>query len=60
MSVNPVALLIPCHRVVRSASTSGGVGWVTPRKRVMVAWEGAQREDSGDDELSSLVDAEFG
>ncbi|HEX3156906.1 MAG TPA: methylated-DNA--[protein]-cysteine S-methyltransferase [Gemmatimonadaceae bacterium] len=57
---NPVALLIPCHRVIRSTGSEGAPPWGTPRKRVMLAWEVARREDTGDGELSSPLDAEAG
>ena len=57
---NPLALLIPCHRVIRSTGSGGAPPWGTPRKRMMLAWEVARREDTGDDELSSPVDAEAG
>ncbi|MEG9884584.1 MAG: bifunctional helix-turn-helix domain-containing protein/methylated-DNA--[protein]-cysteine S-methyltransferase [Hyphomicrobiales bacterium] len=39
---NPVAFLIPCHRVIRKSGEIGGYMWGPERKRVMIAWEGAQ------------------
>ena len=36
---NPVAFLIPCHRVIRTTGALGGYRWVLPRKRAMLAWE---------------------
>jgi AraC family transcriptional regulator of adaptative response/methylated-DNA-[protein]-cysteine methyltransferase len=36
---NPVAFLIPCHRVVRSTGALGGYRWGTQRKRLILAWE---------------------
>jgi AraC family transcriptional regulator of adaptative response/methylated-DNA-[protein]-cysteine methyltransferase len=36
---NPVAFLIPCHRVVRSTGALGGYRWGTERKRLILAWE---------------------
>jgi AraC family transcriptional regulator of adaptative response/methylated-DNA-[protein]-cysteine methyltransferase len=36
---NPVAFLIPCHRVIRENGTPGLYRWGTPRKRAMLAWE---------------------
>jgi AraC family transcriptional regulator of adaptative response/methylated-DNA-[protein]-cysteine methyltransferase len=36
---NPVAFLIPCHRVIRSTGALGGYRWGLPRKRAMLAWE---------------------
>lgn len=36
---NPVAFLIPCHRVIRSTGALGGYRWGLPRKQAMLAWE---------------------
>jgi AraC family transcriptional regulator of adaptative response/methylated-DNA-[protein]-cysteine methyltransferase len=36
---NPVAFLIPCHRVVRAGGGLGGYRWGPGRKRLMLAWE---------------------
>lgn len=36
---NPVALLIPCHRVVRSDGTLGGYRWGTERKSMLLELE---------------------
>lgn len=40
---NPVAFLIPCHRVIRKMGALGGYHGGTDRKRVMLAWEAARR-----------------
>lgn len=40
-AANPVALLVPCHRVVPAAGGSGGWRWGAARKRVLLAREGA-------------------
>lgn len=42
ISCNPVALLIPCHRVVRSSGALGGYRWGLPRKAALIDWESAQ------------------
>lgn len=38
---NPVALIIPCHRVVRTDGTLGGYRWGIERKRTLIALEAA-------------------
>ncbi|MDR5709770.1 MAG: methylated-DNA--[protein]-cysteine S-methyltransferase [Armatimonadota bacterium] len=40
-AANPVAVLVPCHRVVRSDGGLGGYGWGVHRKRVLLELEGA-------------------
>jgi len=40
-----VAYLIPCHRVIRKSGAFGEYRWGAPRKRAMLAWESAMRED---------------
>jgi len=40
---NPVAYLIPCHRVLRSTGGIGGYRWGTVRKRAMIGREQAAR-----------------
>ncbi|MEP7266846.1 MAG: methylated-DNA--[protein]-cysteine S-methyltransferase [Saprospiraceae bacterium] len=38
---NPVAFLIPCHRVIRSNGVLGGYRWGLMRKAALIGWEGA-------------------
>lgn len=40
---NPLAYLIPCHRVIRETGVVGGYRWGETRKRAMIAWETAPR-----------------
>lgn len=40
---NPVAFLIPCHRVLRATGALGGYRWGTERKRAILAWEASKR-----------------
>jgi AraC family transcriptional regulator of adaptative response/methylated-DNA-[protein]-cysteine methyltransferase len=39
---NPVAFLIPCHRVIQSTGIFGGYMWGTTRKTAIIGWEGAK------------------
>ena len=39
---NPVAFLIPCHRVIQSGGTFGGYMWGSTRKAAMIGWEAAK------------------
>lgn len=39
---NPVAFLIPCHRVIRSTGDFGQYHWGAVRKTAMIGWEAAQ------------------
>ncbi len=39
---NPVAFLIPCHRVIQSSGALGGYHWGINRKTAMIGWEAAQ------------------
>lgn len=41
VGANPVAWLIPCHRVIRQTGLIGGYRWGTTRKRAMLGWEAA-------------------
>lgn len=39
---NPVAFLIPCHRVIQSSGKIGGYMWGSDRKQLMIGWESAK------------------
>ncbi|GAA4276442.1 bifunctional helix-turn-helix domain-containing protein/methylated-DNA--[protein]-cysteine S-methyltransferase [Aquimarina mytili] len=43
---NPVAFLIPCHRVIQSTGDLGQYHWGSARKTVMIGWEAAQVHDN--------------
>jgi len=41
---NPVAFLIPCHRVIQASGHLGGYMWGETRKSAIIGWEAAQNE----------------
>lgn len=43
---NPVAFLIPCHRVIRTTGELGGYHWGLTRKTAIIGWEAARTEAS--------------
>jgi AraC family transcriptional regulator, regulatory protein of adaptative response / methylated-DNA-[protein]-cysteine methyltransferase len=45
---NPLAYLIPCHRVIRETGVIGNYRWGRIRKRAIAAWESAQRMPRSD------------
>lgn len=42
---NPVAFLIPCHRVIQSLGGIGGYRWDEQRKRAILCWEGIRQSE---------------
>ncbi|MGS2738053.1 methylated-DNA--[protein]-cysteine S-methyltransferase [Sinomicrobium sp. M5D2P17] len=41
---NPVAFLIPCHRVIRSTGVIDGYRWGNNRKAAIIGWEAAKTD----------------
>jgi len=41
VGANPVAFLIPCHRVLRKSGAFGEYGGGAARKKAILAWEAA-------------------
>ncbi|MAG01599.1 MAG: methylated-DNA--[protein]-cysteine S-methyltransferase [Arenicellales bacterium] len=39
IGANPIAGMIPCHRIIRSNGESGNYRWGGARKRAMIGWE---------------------
>lgn len=39
VGLNPIAYLIPCHRVIRQTGIIGNYRWNPVRKRMLIAWE---------------------
>lgn len=44
VGANPVAFLVPCHRVIKEGGALGGYRWGEVRKHAMHAWESARRD----------------
>lgn len=44
---NPVAYLIPCHRVIQSTGQSGNYYWGPVRKSAIIGWEAAKMSPTG-------------
>ncbi len=42
IGINPIAYLIPCHRVILSTGDSGQYMWGRERKLAMIGWEAAK------------------
>jgi AraC family transcriptional regulator of adaptative response/methylated-DNA-[protein]-cysteine methyltransferase len=47
ISQNPVPVLIPCHRVIRSSGEFSGYRWGSSRKKAIIAWEMSRINLSG-------------
>ncbi len=43
---NPVAFLIPCHRVIQSTGVFGQYHWGSVRKTAMIGWEAAHSDSN--------------
>lgn len=44
---NPVAYLIPCHRVIRKSGAIGDYHWGSTRKKAMIGWEAVHQSPIG-------------
>jgi AraC family transcriptional regulator of adaptative response/methylated-DNA-[protein]-cysteine methyltransferase len=40
VGMNPISLLIPCHRVIQSTGIVNNYGWGSPRKKIILGLEG--------------------
>ncbi len=43
---NPLAVLIPCHRVIRNLGQIGNYRWGVPRKLALIGWEASRGEQA--------------
>src|SRR6185312_16389599 len=48
VGANPVAFLIPCHRVIRSDGQTGEYHWGSTRKNAIIGWEAAKAESASE------------
>jgi AraC family transcriptional regulator of adaptative response/methylated-DNA-[protein]-cysteine methyltransferase len=48
LAKNPVAYLIPCHRVIGKAGRAHRYRWGATRKQAMLGWEASHRSQGGD------------
>jgi len=46
---NPIAYLIPCHRVIRNTGTIGDYHWGPVRKKAILGWERSKSENNQTD-----------
>ncbi|MFD2999227.1 bifunctional transcriptional activator/DNA repair enzyme AdaA [Pontibacter toksunensis] len=51
---NPIAFLIPCHRVIKNVGGIGEYRWGSERKMAMIGWEAAQRKFELPDTTAAL------
>lgn len=42
---NPIAFLIPCHRVILKSGALGGYRWSRMRKKAILAWEASREKE---------------
>jgi len=52
ISRNPVAFLIPCHRVIQCTGRTGNYMWGATRKSIIIAWEASYLESNREDNVN--------
>jgi AraC family transcriptional regulator of adaptative response/methylated-DNA-[protein]-cysteine methyltransferase len=55
VGANPLAWVIPCHRVIRQAGELGGYRWGEVTKHAMIGFEAANRSPSGADSATGQI-----
>jgi AraC family transcriptional regulator of adaptative response/methylated-DNA-[protein]-cysteine methyltransferase len=48
VAANPIAYLIPCHRVITAGGATHGYRWGPSRKRALIGWEAARAGQGGE------------
>ena len=46
IGANPLAFIIPCHRVIQQSGKLGGYRWGETRKHAIYAWEAARNQEN--------------
>jgi AraC family transcriptional regulator of adaptative response/methylated-DNA-[protein]-cysteine methyltransferase len=55
VGANPLAWIIPCHRVIQQVGALGGYRWGTVTKQAMIGYEAARSQPSGINSQSRQV-----
>jgi AraC family transcriptional regulator of adaptative response/methylated-DNA-[protein]-cysteine methyltransferase len=56
VSMNPIAYIIPCHRVIRKIGIIGDYRWGTVRKQAIIGWEAIRRRETTVDRFITTPD----
>lgn len=54
VGANPIAFIIPCHRVIRETGVLGNYHWDPVRKRAIVGWELSSQNSIGGEETDRI------
>jgi AraC family transcriptional regulator of adaptative response/methylated-DNA-[protein]-cysteine methyltransferase len=56
-AANPIAVLIPCHRVLRETGALSGYAFGLDRKRALIAWEDVRASSPVDSRAENALSA---